>query len=129
MFTVGDVVKKLRERKSWTKVDKTTIVRLENEGNSKQSTVEAVARALNMSVAALYAPVDVTSPVTPVVDAQEQELLDHFRRMSPTQRRMFVGMAETLDTGSTEPPADQGRSDDPTDVADARRRLERRRDR
>lgn len=62
-WTLGDVVKKLRERKGWTQeqlaeaagVNTGTVVSLEAEGNrTKQETLQRVAEALGVSVSLIY---------------------------------------------------------------------------
>lgn len=62
---IGDVVRKLREERRWNqtklaqvaKVNKATVVRIEEGGNSKRETLEAVARALGVSLGVLYSQV------------------------------------------------------------------------
>lgn len=62
-WSVGDVVRKLREKRDWTQeqladaagVDKSTIVRLEDGGDqTKPPTLQAVAAALSVSVSRIY---------------------------------------------------------------------------
>lgn len=61
-WTLGDVVRALRERRGWTQqqladeagIDRTVLVRLENGGENKRTTVEKVARGLKVRTADLY---------------------------------------------------------------------------
>lgn len=59
---LGDVVRKLREQRRWNQqrlaeaagVNKATIVRVEEGGNSKRETLAAVAAALGVSLGELF---------------------------------------------------------------------------
>lgn len=60
---IGDVVRKLRENRRWTQtllgekaggLNKATIVRVEEGGNVKVETIQAVARGFGLSIAELY---------------------------------------------------------------------------
>jgi len=78
-WTVGDVVRKLRERRGWTQVDladaaqidKSTIVRLEEGGDqTKPTTLKVVATALGVTVARIHQIAEgVPEHVAPLVTA------------------------------------------------------------
>lgn len=76
LFHIGDVVRKLRDRRKWNQtmlgeksggLDKGTISRVEEGANVKRETIEAVARGLGLTMAQLYAllPPPVVEEETP----------------------------------------------------------------
>lgn len=88
-WTVGDVVRKLRERRGWTQadlasaagVDKSTIVRLEEGGDrTEPPTLKAVATALDVSVVRLHQLAAGVPPTT-------QELLQAVRAQDARTKR------------------------------------------
>ena len=90
VWTLGDVVRKLRDQRGWTQADlgeqadvhQTVIGRLEkNSDKSERSTIERVARALEVSVADLYAYAEELSLAAELTDAERRNVQGYQRRL------------------------------------------------
>lgn len=96
LWTVGDVVRKLRERKGWKQKDLsdqaeiavTAVVRLERSGeNSDQRTIYRAAKALGVSVADLFSYVELG------LSAHEAEWVTLLRGLDATRREIVLNVA------------------------------------
>lgn len=96
-FTLGDVVRKLREKQQLTlrelaaraDVNFTAVGRLENEPHrSEQRTIERVAAALGTSTLELFAAANVVA-----LDSEQHELLSLFRQLDPKRREILLEVA------------------------------------
>jgi transcriptional regulator with XRE-family HTH domain len=96
-FTLGDVVRKLREQQHLTlrqlaakaDVNFTAIGRLENEPHrSEQRTIERVAAALGTTTLELFAAANVVR-----LNSEQQELLDVFATLDARRRQILLTVA------------------------------------
>lgn len=91
-WTLGDVVAKLREKRGWqrddlareARVSYATITRLETGSEMKEASIRAVAAALNVTLAELYALV----PLPPTAD----ELVRIVRGMKPESQEKALDL-------------------------------------
>lgn len=91
-WTLGDVVRALRERRGWTQqqladaseIDRTVLIRLENGGENKRTTVEKVARGLKVSTADLY------NAVPPKITDGLRALLAKHEDLDPRGQAAFL---------------------------------------
>jgi transcriptional regulator with XRE-family HTH domain len=90
VWTLGDVVRKLREQRDWTQgelgeradIHQTVIGRLENNSDkSERATVERVARALNVSVSDLHLFVEEATLSAELSDGERRAVMDYQRRL------------------------------------------------
>lgn len=90
VWTLGDVVRKLRGDRRWTQaglgeragVHSTVIVRLERESaKSERGTIERVARALEVSVADLYAYAEEISLAAELSESERRSVMAYQRRL------------------------------------------------
>ena len=110
LWTLGDVVRKLRADKGWTQQElgtradlhQTAVNRLErNSDKSERSTIERAARALNVSVAELFAYADELSLTAELSDAERRAVMAY-------QRRLIEKRQPNADTvPNPSPPRDQ----------------------
>lgn len=90
VWTLGDVIRKLRDERGWTQsdlaeragLDKSAIVRLEKQSDrSERNTIERAARALNVSAADLYALAEEISLSAELSDAERRAVMLFQRRL------------------------------------------------
>lgn len=95
-WTLGDVVRKLREGKGWTQtqlgekagLDKSAIVRLERESHkSERQTIERVARALGVFAADVYSYVQEISLASELTEVERMNVMAFERRLLLKRRR------------------------------------------
>jgi len=90
VWTLGDVVRKLRADRGWTQAElgkhadlhQTAVNRLErNSDKSERSTIERAAHALNVSVSDLYAYAEELSLAAELSDAERRAVMTYQRRL------------------------------------------------
>lgn len=94
-WTLGDVIRKLRQAKGWTQeelatraeINEISVVRLERESErSERTTIERVARALDVSVADLYAFMEEITLLAELSAGERRHLGDYMRRLVEKRR-------------------------------------------
>lgn len=90
IWTLGDVVRKLRQQEGWTQqvlaakagVNAISVVRLERASEkSERSTITRVAKALRVDEAELYAVVKEVNLLSELTAPERQHVLDYVRRV------------------------------------------------
>lgn len=124
VWTLGDVLRKLREDKGWTQeqlgvraggLHKTAIVRLEKGGTrSEQGTVERVARALVVTVSDLHLFVEAASLSAELSPGERLAVMNFQRRLLEKRTQGPVPVAGA-------------RSDPPAPVRESRAPIRKRR--
>jgi transcriptional regulator with XRE-family HTH domain len=98
LWTIGDVVRKLRDGKGWTQADLareasldiTAVNRLEKRSEkSEQRTIYRVANALGISVADLYAHAEPAS-----LSSEQREWLALLTKLAPERKALVLQVAQ-----------------------------------
>lgn len=120
-WTLGDVVRKLRADRGWTQQElggradlhQTAVNRLErNSDKSERSTIERAARALDVSVADLYAYAEELSLAAELTEVERRNVQAYQRRL--IAKRQPVSNPEPAPSRATDPPAQVSVSRAPT---------------
>lgn len=128
VWTLGDVVRKLRADLGWTQAElgaradlhQTAINRLErNSDKSERSTIERAARALNVSVADLYAYAEELSLSAALSEGERRAVMQYQRRL--LEKRQQVSDAPPVPSPRRDLPAAKHEAREPVQKRQRRR--------